>query len=88
VVYHLQTTTAAATTNGGVIASLSVVVVLYAVLGTATILILRALARRWRRSDAQELAVPYGPGGPEPGPGPAGSGGSGPLGQAMRRAGT
>jgi cytochrome d ubiquinol oxidase subunit I len=61
VVYHLQTTAAAATTNGGVIASLSVVIVLYAVLGVATILILRTLARRWRRSDAQELAVPYGP---------------------------
>ena len=37
VVYRLQTTAAAATTNGGVIASLSVVIVLYAVLGAATI---------------------------------------------------
>jgi cytochrome bd ubiquinol oxidase subunit I len=71
VVYRLQTTTAAATANGGVIASLSVVVVLYAVLGTATILILRMLARRWHRSDAHEVAVPYGPGGP-PAPGPQG----------------
>jgi cytochrome d ubiquinol oxidase subunit I len=61
VVYHLQTTTAASTTNGGVIASLSIVVVGYAVLGTATILILRALARRWRRDAAAETAVPYGP---------------------------
>jgi cytochrome bd ubiquinol oxidase subunit I len=61
VVYRLQTTTAAATTNGGVIASLGIVVILYAVLGTATILILRTLARRWRRGDAQEPAVPYGP---------------------------
>jgi cytochrome d ubiquinol oxidase subunit I len=61
VVYRLQTTTAAATTNGGVITSLSVVVVLYAVLGAATLLILRTLARRWRRSEAQEQAVPYGP---------------------------
>ena len=61
VVYRLQTTTAAATTNGGVIASLSVVIVGYAVLGTATILVLRILARRWRRDDTQEAAVPYGP---------------------------
>jgi len=61
VVYHLQTTTAASTTNGGVIASLSIVVVGYAVLGTATILILRALARRWRRGAPAETAVPYGP---------------------------
>ncbi len=61
VVYQLQTTTAAATTNGGVIASLSFVIVLYAVLGAATILILQMMARRWRRGDAWETAVPYGP---------------------------
>ncbi len=61
VVYGLQTTTAAATTNGGVIASLSIVIVVYAVLGAATIMILRMLARRWRRTGAQETAVPYGP---------------------------
>jgi cytochrome d ubiquinol oxidase subunit I len=61
VVYRLQTTTAAATTNGGIIATLTIVIVLYAVLGTATLIILRVLARRWRRSDAQEQAVPYGP---------------------------
>ena len=61
VVYQLQTTAAAATTNGGVIASLSIVIVLYAVLGAATILILRMLARRWRRTGAQEADVPYGP---------------------------
>ena len=65
VVYQLQTTAAAATTNGGVIASLSFVIVLYAVLGAATILILRMLARRWRRTGAQEADVPYGP---PPGP--------------------
>ena len=61
VVYQLQTTTQAATTNGGVITSLSIVIVLYAVLGAATIAILRMLARRWRRGDAEEAAVPYGP---------------------------
>jgi hypothetical protein len=27
----------------------------------ATILILRMLARRWRRSDTEQAAVPYGP---------------------------
>jgi cytochrome bd ubiquinol oxidase subunit I len=61
VVYRLQTTAAAATTNGGVIASLSLVIVLYAMLGTATVLILRMLARRWHLSDDAEIAVPYGP---------------------------
>ena len=61
VVYRLQTTAAAATANGGVITSLSLIIVLYAVLGAATLLILRMLARRWRRGDAREAAVPYGP---------------------------
>ena len=65
VVYRLQTTAAAATTNGGIVASLTFVVILYAVLGTATILILRTLARRWRRGEAQEPEVPYGPPGPQ-----------------------
>jgi cytochrome bd ubiquinol oxidase subunit I len=61
VVYQLQTTAAAATTNGGVLASLSLVIAGYAVLGAATIIILRMLARRWRRGEAAEVAVPYGP---------------------------
>lgn len=61
VVYQLLTTTAAATTNGGVPVSLTVVIVLYAALGTATIAILRLLAGRWRRGD-RKAAVPYGPG--------------------------
>jgi cytochrome d ubiquinol oxidase subunit I len=61
VVYKLQTTTQAATTNGGVYTSLSIVIVLYAVLGVSTILILRLLSRRWRSSDAEDASVPYGP---------------------------
>jgi cytochrome d ubiquinol oxidase subunit I len=61
VVYRLQTTAAAATTNPGVITTLTIIVVLYAVLGTATILILRMLGRRWRRTALDEVAVPYGP---------------------------
>jgi hypothetical protein len=44
-----------------VLASLSIIIVIYAVLGTATILILRTLARRWRRADPGDQAVPYGP---------------------------
>jgi cytochrome d ubiquinol oxidase subunit I len=61
VVYRLLTTSAAATTNGGVLGSLSVIVVVYALLGTATIVILRSLSRRWRRADKDVFAVPYGP---------------------------
>ena len=60
VVYRLQATAAAATTNGGVLASLSLVIVGYAVLGAATLLILRMLARRWRSGDVRETTVPYG----------------------------
>jgi cytochrome d ubiquinol oxidase subunit I len=58
VVYQLQTTAQAATTNSGVIASLTLVIVLYAVLGVATIAILRMLSRRWRRGEKTEPA-PY-----------------------------
>jgi cytochrome d ubiquinol oxidase subunit I len=61
VVYRLQTTTAAATANGGILTSLSLLIAGYAVLGAATIIILRALARRWRRGEAPETGVPYGP---------------------------
>jgi cytochrome d ubiquinol oxidase subunit I len=61
IVYRLQTTAEAATTNGGVSVTLTLIVILYAVLGAATILILRMLSRRWRRSDAVEAPVPYGP---------------------------
>jgi cytochrome d ubiquinol oxidase subunit I len=59
VVYRLLTTSAASTTNGGVLAILSITVVFYALLGVATVLILRYLARRWRRNE--EPGVPYGP---------------------------
>lgn len=61
IVYRFQTTAEAATTNGGVLTSLSLIVILYTVLGVATILILRMLARRWRRTDSLEAEVPYGP---------------------------
>ncbi|HTW04338.1 MAG TPA: cytochrome ubiquinol oxidase subunit I [Streptosporangiaceae bacterium] len=71
VVYRLQTTTAAATTNGGVITSLSLVIVLYALLGAATIYILRILAARWHRGDGEDEGVPYGSW-PVPGRGAAG----------------
>jgi cytochrome bd ubiquinol oxidase subunit I len=61
VVYRLQTTAAAATTSGSVIITLSLVIALYAALGTATIAILQMLARRWRRGDVATATVPYGP---------------------------
>jgi cytochrome d ubiquinol oxidase subunit I len=57
VVYGLQTTAQAATTNGGTLASLSIIVVVYGVLGVATIAVLLALSRRWRRDDLDEAAA-------------------------------
>jgi cytochrome d ubiquinol oxidase subunit I len=61
VVYRLLTTAQAATTNGGVIDTLTAVIVLYAVLGVATVIILRVLARRWHQGEDHAVAVPYGP---------------------------
>jgi cytochrome d ubiquinol oxidase subunit I len=61
VVYRLLTTADAATTNGGVVGTLSIIVVLYAALGAATIVILRMMARRWRSGESDERSVPYGP---------------------------
>jgi cytochrome d ubiquinol oxidase subunit I len=85
VVYNLMTTSQAATTNGGVIDSLTAVIILYAVLGVATLLILRMLARRWRQGPQAdpEAGVPYGPPAEHHAPtgpaGPAGPAGRGPA---------
>jgi cytochrome d ubiquinol oxidase subunit I len=64
VVYQYLATADAATSNGGVVITLTLIIILYAVLGVATIAILRLLSRRWRRGDTEET-VPYGPN-PEP----------------------
>ena len=70
VVYGCMTTAQAATTND-VAASLSVIVVVYGVLGVATIAILLMLSRQWRREDYfDETPVPYGPPGVLAGPAP------------------
>jgi cytochrome bd ubiquinol oxidase subunit I len=51
----------AVTEASGVWASLASVVVLYTLLGIATVLVLRTMTRRWRAADADEPDVPYGP---------------------------
>ncbi|MCW2523072.1 MAG: cytochrome ubiquinol oxidase subunit [Frankiales bacterium] len=61
VVYQLQTTADAATKNGGVLTTLTLIIIGYAVLGVATIAVLRMLSARWRRGDADQADVPYGP---------------------------
>ena len=51
----------AVTGASGVWVTFSIVLVLYAVLGTATVLILRRMARRWREEGEDAVDVPYGP---------------------------
>jgi cytochrome d ubiquinol oxidase subunit I len=61
VVYGIERTADAVTTADGVWVSLTVVLVLYALLGTAAVVVLRAMSRRWRRQDLADRSVPYGP---------------------------
>jgi cytochrome bd ubiquinol oxidase subunit I len=59
VVYGRLRTEDAVTGASGVWVSFSVIVVVYLALGTATVLILRRMTRRWR--EHEEVSVPYGP---------------------------
>jgi cytochrome d ubiquinol oxidase subunit I len=59
VVYEVMRTEDAVTKADGVWVSLGIVFVVYAALGAATIVVLRAMARRWREAD--DVEVPYGP---------------------------
>ena len=72
VVYGVLRTADAVTQSGGVRVTFTVVVVLYAALGFATLVALRTLARRWKAADVAaggrqtdegrgQDAVPYGP---------------------------
>ncbi|MEX0666141.1 MAG: cytochrome ubiquinol oxidase subunit I [Acidimicrobiia bacterium] len=72
VVQGLLRTEDAVTRADGVWVSLIVVVLLYTAVGTAAVLVLRSMARRWRAADADEPPVPYGP---PPELAPAGSSG-------------
>ena len=59
IVYEVMRTEDAVTQADGVWVSLAVVFVVYAALGAATVVILRAMSRRWREAD--DVDVPYGP---------------------------
>jgi cytochrome d ubiquinol oxidase subunit I len=50
-----------ATTNEGVWVSFLVILGVYAAVVTATVLVLRFMARRWREGELEERDVPYGP---------------------------
>ena len=62
VVYEVMRTKDAVTGASGVWVTFALVLLLYAVLGIATVITLRAMARRWREADeVEEGDMPYGP---------------------------
>jgi cytochrome d ubiquinol oxidase subunit I len=67
VVYEIMRTKDAVTGASGVWVTFSIVLVLYTLLGVATVVTLRVMGRRWREADAEEEeGVPYGPAGEPP----------------------
>jgi cytochrome bd ubiquinol oxidase subunit I len=66
IVYEVMRTKDAVTQASGVWVTFVGVLLLYAVLGTALVLTLRAMSRRWREADGRETDVPYGPEGAPP----------------------
>jgi cytochrome d ubiquinol oxidase subunit I len=61
IVYDTMRTKDAVTDASGVWVSLATVVLVYTALGIVTVLILRAMARRWRTAEIGDADVPYGP---------------------------
>jgi cytochrome d ubiquinol oxidase subunit I len=61
VVYQVMRTQDAATGAHGVWVTFTLVVLLYVALGAALVLVLRAMARRWRDEGDEDSGVPYGP---------------------------
>jgi cytochrome d ubiquinol oxidase subunit I len=62
IVYGLMRTEEAVTGASGIWLTFAITLVLYAALGTGTVLALRLMSRRWRESDGDDQqAVPYGP---------------------------
>jgi cytochrome d ubiquinol oxidase subunit I len=66
VVYNVMRTKDAVTGATGIWITFAAAVVIYAVLGVATVLILRTMSRRWRTAAEDEVEVPYGPSEPAP----------------------
>jgi cytochrome bd ubiquinol oxidase subunit I len=66
IVQGVMRTKDAVTGASGVWVTFGSVLAIYAVLGVATVLILRTMTRRWREAGEAEVAVPYGPSSPRP----------------------
>ena len=61
IVYNVMRTSDAVTQAGGIWITFAAVLALYLALGTTLIITLRAMSRRWRNADEQDVEVPYGP---------------------------
>ncbi len=61
IVYEVMRTEDAVTDASGVSITLALILLLYTALGVATVVVLRAMSRRWRDADDGEPEVPYGP---------------------------
>ena len=66
IVYNVMRTEDAVTQASGVWVTFALVLLLYAALGAALVITLRAMARRWRAADEEDSDVPYGPPPPRP----------------------
>jgi len=64
IVYEVMRTEDAVTQADGVWLTFALIVGLYALLGAALVITLRAMAQRWRAEGEDDLEVPYGPSGP------------------------
>src|SRR3954466_8266496 len=71
IVYNVMHTSDAVTHADGIWITFAVVLLLYALLGAALVITLRAMSRRWRSADEELDDVPYGP---ESGPAPGAAG--------------
>jgi cytochrome d ubiquinol oxidase subunit I len=70
IVYNVMRTSDAVTNASGIWVTFGLILGLYAALGTALIVVLRAMSRRWRTADAEDDGGPYSPD-PAPPPAPA-----------------
>jgi cytochrome d ubiquinol oxidase subunit I len=61
IVYEVMRTEDAVTKADGIWVTFGLIVGLYAILGVALVLTLRAMARRWRNAEEEDSEVPYGP---------------------------
>ena len=61
IVYNVMRTSDAVTHASGIWVTFAAVIVLYAALGAALVVTLRAMSRRWRDADEEAVEVPYGP---------------------------